>query len=168
MLRVLARIAGIARDDPRLTAGAAKLGADVPACLSGESAIGRGTGEQLRPIAGLAGTPVLLVNPGVPVSTAAVFAAWDGVDRGPLGSGDMLAVARAGRNDLQPAAEAIAPAIAVVLDALLAMPGVLLARMSGSGATCFALFDGVAARARAAQAIGAAHPAWWCLESTLA
>jgi len=168
MLRVLARMRGIAPDDPRLIACAAGLGADVPACLSGRAALGRGTGTELEPVESLAGTPVLLVNPGVAVSTAAVFRAWDGCDRGALDKGDMLGIARTGRNDLEGPARQIAPAIDAVLDALATQPGVLLSRMSGSGATCFALFENVAARGAAAAAIGSAQPDWWLLESALA
>ncbi|MBX9795618.1 4-(cytidine 5'-diphospho)-2-C-methyl-D-erythritol kinase [Sphingomonas sp.] len=167
-LRALARLSGVAVDDPRLFAIAERLGADVPACLLGRTAIGTGKGEQLVPIAGVTAVPVLLVNPGVAVSTAAVFKAWDGVDRGPLAQGDALAAARAGRNDLEPPARALAPGIDDVLAALAALPGVVLARMSGSGATCFALFDSVAARRAGAASIRAAQPGWWCLESALA
>lgn len=166
-LRLLARRAGIALDDPRLFDCADALGSDVPACLYNRTAIGRGRGEQLEPIAGASGTPVLLINPGVAVSTAQVFGGWDGVDRGALEVGDLLDVARAGRNDLEPPALAVAPAIGEVLDLLAAQPGVSLARMSGSGATCFALFDGSATRDAAAAAIRAAHSGWWCLKTVL-
>jgi 4-diphosphocytidyl-2-C-methyl-D-erythritol kinase len=158
-LRALAALHGVAIDDPGLFAIADGLGSDVPACLLGRTALGRGRGEQLEPIAGLAGTPVLLVNPGVGVSTAAVFRGWDGLDRGPIGTGDLLDIARAGRNDLEPPARAIAPEIDAVLAALAAQPGVLLARMSGSGATCFALFESDAARDAAAAAL--AQRGWW-------
>jgi 4-diphosphocytidyl-2-C-methyl-D-erythritol kinase len=168
MLRILARMTDTPLDDPRLVNCAETLGADVPACLIGRSAIGRGKGEELEILDGLTGTPVLMVNPGIPVSTAAVFAAWDGVDRGPLGEGALLDRALAGRNDLQRAAEVIAPAIASVLEMLVNSPGVWLARMSGSGATCFALFENDAARAGAATVIRASHPSYWCLESALA
>lgn len=168
MLRILAARRGVALDDPGLLACAARLGADVPACLMGVAARGSGTGTDLEPVASLAGTPVLLVNPGVAVSTAAVFRAWDGCDRGALGDGDVLAVARAGRNDLEEPARQIAPAIDAMLDALSAQPGVVLSRMSGSGATCFALFADVAARDAAAAAIQSARADWWLLESTLA
>lgn len=164
-LRALATLHGVALDDPRLFAIADGLGSDVPACLMGCTALGRGRGEQLAPLAGLAGMPVLLVNPGVAVSTAAVFRGWDGKDRGPIGEGDLLDVARAGRNDLEPPARAIAPAIDAVLAALVVQPGVLLARMSGSGATCFALFDGVGARDAAAAAVQ--RPGWWLAATQL-
>jgi 4-diphosphocytidyl-2-C-methyl-D-erythritol kinase len=104
---------------------------------------------------------LLLVNPRIGVSTAAVFAAWDGVDRGPLAAGDVIAAAQSGRNDLEPAALAIAPQIGDVLAALSAAEGVRLARMSGSGATCFALFVTEADRDAASTAIAARHPGWW-------
>jgi 4-diphosphocytidyl-2-C-methyl-D-erythritol kinase len=159
-LRALARLHSVALDDRALFDIADGLGSDVPACLLGKTAIGRGRGEQLEPVAGMPGTPVLLVNPGVAVSTAAVFARWDGVDRGPLGPDPLL-----GRNDLEAPAKAIAPVIGEVLALLDAQPGVTLARMSGSGATCFALFDSAEACAAAAQAL--ARPGWWLCESVL-
>ena len=167
-LRALARLSGFAPDRPELFAIAEQLGADVPACLLGRSAVGMGKGEQLEPVDGVGGTPVLLVNPGVAVSTGPVFRAWDGVDRGGIGGGDLLQRAIAGRNDLEPPARGIAPVIGDVVAMLQAQPGVTLARMSGSGATCFALFATAADRAAASQAIGLAQPDWWRLESALA
>ncbi len=167
-LRAMARLTGVAADDARLFTIAEGLGADVPACLLGRSAVGTGKGEQLQPVAGLVDTPVLLVNPGVAVSTGPVFKAWDGVDRGGIGEGDLLARAIAGRNDLEPPARALAPVIGDVVALLKAQPGVVLARMSGSGATCFVLFDTVAARTSAAAAVKSRQPGWWCLESALA
>ncbi len=166
-LRLLARHHGVALDDPRLFDCADALGSDVPACLYSRTARGSGRGEQLVSVAGAPGTPVLLVNPGVAVSTAEVFRRWDGADRGALGEGEALAIARAGRNDLEPPALAIAPVIGDALALLRAQPGVTLARMSGSGATCFALFDDLEARASAASAVRAAQPGWWCLETVL-
>ncbi|WP_010546158.1 4-(cytidine 5'-diphospho)-2-C-methyl-D-erythritol kinase [Sphingomonas elodea] len=164
-LRALAALHGIAPEDTRLFAIADALGSDVPACLLGRTALGRGRGEQLAPVAGLSGMPVLLVNPGVAVSTAAVFRGWDGVDRGPIGSGDLLDVARGGRNDLEPPARALAPAIDAVLAALAVQEGVLLARMSGSGATCFALFDTQTARDAAAATLAGRD--WWLAATRL-
>lgn len=164
-LRALARLQGVDPQEPRLFAIAEALGSDVPACLLGKTAIGRGRGEQLVPIEGMPGTPALLVNPGVGVSTAQVFARWDGVDRGAIGEGPLIEVARAGRNDLEGPALAIAPVIGEVLEALARQRGVLLARMSGSGATCFALFDSIEARVEAADAMA---PGWWCAETSLA
>ena len=196
-LRALARLKGI--DPSALADIALALGSDVPACLLGKSAVGEGRGERLQVVEGLSGLPVLLVNPGIAVSTAAVFRGWDGVDRGPLfhrhpglvpgsnvplapdvedmrhvgcrdepGMTEWLRGAIEGRNDLEGPACEIAPAIGAVIDLLHAQSGVILSRMSGSGATCFALFDGEAARTAAAQAIASAQPNWWCLESALA
>jgi len=165
-LRALARLHAISPTDPRLDAIARTLGADVPACLGGRTTFGTGRGDDLQPLEGLPGTPLLLVNPGVAVSTAAVFQAWDGIDRGPIGRGDLLARARAGRNDLEPPARALAPAIDAVLAQLAAASGVLLARMSGSGATCFALFADAADRDHARTTAKARR--WWTLATTLA
>lgn len=157
-LRALGRLHGVASD--RMFALADALGSDVPACLLNRAAIGRGRGERLEPVAGLPGTPVLLVNPGVAVSTAEVFRRWDGLDRGPL-----PADPREGRNDLESPARALAPAIGQVLEALAAQPGAGLVRMSGSGATCFALFDTAASRDGAAKAL--AGRGWWLLPTRL-
>ena len=167
-LRALARRDGVAPDDSRLLVIAEALGSDVPACLVGRGALGRGRGEQLEPANGLTGTPVLLVNPGVAVSTASVFAAWDGRDRGPIGEGQLLDRALLGRNDLEAPARTIAPVIGEALALLLDGGGTRLVRMSGSGATCFALYDRAEDRAAAARTIRAARPGWWCLESALA
>jgi 4-diphosphocytidyl-2-C-methyl-D-erythritol kinase len=166
-LRLLARRQGVALDDPRLFECADALGSDVPACLYSRTALGRGRGEALDALPGAPGTPVLLVNPQVAVSTAQVFAAWDGVDRGPLPAGDVLTIARLGRNDLEQPALGIAPEIGAVLQRLAAQPGTTIARMSGSGATCFALFEDADTRTRAADAVRAAQPGWWCLETVL-
>ncbi|MBN8807490.1 MAG: 4-(cytidine 5'-diphospho)-2-C-methyl-D-erythritol kinase [Sphingomonas sp.] len=160
-LRALARLSGVAPDAPELIALAADLGSDVPACLIGRSAYGSGRGEVLRPASDLAGTPVLLVNPRVGVSTAAVFACWDGRDRGAL---DDVA---SGRNDLEAPARTLAPVIGEVVERLEAQPGVTLARMSGSGATCFALFADAATCNAAHAAIARDRPDWWYLASTL-
>ena len=168
-LRALARSAGMAPDDPRVLSIALPLGADVPACLLGLTTEGSGVGEALTPIEGLPGTPLLLVNPRVAVSTAAVFGCWDGVDRGPLPTGAqgvLLDRARAGRNDLAAPARALAPVIGEVEAMLAIAPGVLLARMSGSGATCFALFAGPVDRDAAAAE--ATARGWWTLVTTLA
>jgi 4-diphosphocytidyl-2-C-methyl-D-erythritol kinase len=154
-LRLLTRLWGL--DPAYASAVASTLGSDVPACLLSMTARGSGAGDDLAlEDAGIADTPVLLVSPRQPLSTGAVFAGWDGADHGPL------AHWRDGRNDLEPAARALVPAISAVLDWLGARPGVTTARMSGSGATCFALFDDEAARDRAAAAV---PPDWWHLPS---
>ena len=146
---------------------AASLGADVPACVESRTCIGRGTGTELEPFdSDLAGTPVLLVNPRVPLETGAVFRAWDGIDRGPLPDGTAREIALAGHNDLEAPAIALCPPIADVLAALRGT-GPMLARMSGSGATCFALYESEQERDAAAQAIAAAHPDWWRMPGKL-
>ncbi|MBX9897837.1 MAG: 4-(cytidine 5'-diphospho)-2-C-methyl-D-erythritol kinase [Qipengyuania sp.] len=146
---------------------AAKLGADVPACVESVTCIGRGTGAELEPADdSLAGTPVLLVNPRVMLATGPVFAGWDGIDRGPLPRGDARAIALAGRNDLEAPAIALCPAIAEVLAALHGTSP-WLARMSGSGATCFALYDSERARNAAAAQIRAQRPGWWQMTGKL-
>jgi 4-diphosphocytidyl-2-C-methyl-D-erythritol kinase len=158
-LRLLSRMWGINAD---LRAIAASLGADLPACLTSKTARGEGRGDDLMSVdLRIAGTPVLLVNPRMPLSTASVFKAWDGNDRGALGDW------RAGRNDLEPPACALVPAIGEILDWLRRFPNVTLARMSGSGATCFALFDNVEACDLAAFAGSRDRPDWWFMASTL-
>lgn len=146
---------------------AAKLGADVPACVESRACIGRGTGTELEPIENdLAGMAALLVNPRVPLSTAPVFKAWDGVDRGPMPSGSVREIALGGRNDLEDPAIAQCPVIADVLAAL-GETNPLLARMSGSGATCFALYESDDAMREAAERISAAQPGWWQMQGKL-
>ena len=143
---------------------AAKLGADVPACVESRTCIGRGTGTELEPgPLDLAGTPVLLVNPRVPLATGPVFAGWDGADRGELSPGIARQIALAGRNDLEAPALVLCPAIADVLSVLRAS-GAWLVRMSGSGATCFALFDSVEQRGAAASGL---PDEWWRLSGML-
>lgn len=146
---------------------ALRLGADVPACVRSEACVGRGVGEVLEPVPNdLAGTPVLLVNPRLPLATGPVFRAWDGQDRGALPQGSMRDMALAGRNDLEAPAISLCPEIAVVLSAL-SETGPWLARMSGSGATCFALYDSPDARDAAAAALAVRYPDWWQLSGVL-
>lgn len=146
---------------------AARLGADVPACVLGETCVGRGTGTDLEPVeSDLMGTPVLLLNPRVPLATGPVFGAWDGIDRGALPTGSAREIAFAGRNDLEIPAIALCPAIADVLAAL-RETSPWLARMSGSGATCFALFETQKQRDAAAQRIAATQPGWWQMTGAL-
>ena len=148
-------------------ARAARLGADVPACIDSRTVIGRGTGTELEPVEDdLAGTPVLLINPRLPLATGPVFAAWDGQDRGPLPSGPASAIARGGRNDLEAPAVARCPVIADVL-ACLRDTDAWLVRMSGSGATCFALYTDEAQRDTAAASLAAAEPNWWQMQGCL-
>jgi 4-diphosphocytidyl-2-C-methyl-D-erythritol kinase len=156
-LRLLTRLWKI---DPSHAASVApELGSDVPACLLSMAARGKGAGDQLELVdVGVSGAPVLLVNPLVPLSTAEVFAGWDGVERGPLVEW------REGRNDLEAPARALVPQIGEVLSWLEQQDGTHMVRMSGSGATCFALFDGEEARDRAADACPLN---WWNLATVL-
>jgi 4-diphosphocytidyl-2-C-methyl-D-erythritol kinase len=143
---------------------ATALGADVPACVESRTCLGTGTGTDLTPVDNdLTGTPVLLVNPRVPLATGPVFKAWDGIDRGVLPGGSARAIALAGRNDLEAPAIGLCPPIADVLAAL-AVTEPLLARMSGSGATCFALYESEALRDEAAARM---NPAWWQMAGKL-
>jgi len=146
---------------------ALKLGADVPACVRSEMAVGRGVGEELAPLDNdLAGTPVLLVNPRLALSTGPVFRAWDGADRGPLPEGTALEIALQGRNDLEAPAISICPPIAEVLREL-GDTSPMLARMSGSGATCFALYEDVELRDAAERQIAQTQPGWWRMATAL-
>jgi 4-diphosphocytidyl-2-C-methyl-D-erythritol kinase len=149
------------RLDPRHAEEIApQLGSDVPACLLSLAARGEGAGDRLTPVAvrELSGTPVLLVNPRVALPTGQVFAAWDGEDRGPLGDW------REGRNDLEAPAKRLVPQIETVLAWLSAQPGAAFVRMSGSGATCFALFESEEARNQAEQLV---PREWWRLATYL-
>jgi 4-diphosphocytidyl-2-C-methyl-D-erythritol kinase len=157
-LRLLNRLTG----DPLPPVAAQRaLGADVPACVLSETRRGAGVGEALTATPGVTGIPVLLINPGIALSTAAVFARWDGVDRGPLDQW------QDGRNDLEAAACALVPEIGVLIAWLNRCHDVTLARMSGSGATCFALFASDAARDEAARAAARDWPGYWTMPSVL-
>jgi 4-diphosphocytidyl-2-C-methyl-D-erythritol kinase len=146
---------------------AEKLGADVPACVNSEMALGSGTGTQLSPVENdLAGLPVLLANPRMALATGPVFAAWDGQDHGPLPTGSARTIAQEGRNDMEAGAISLCPPIADVLAAL-RQTEAWCVRMSGSGATCFALYENDWARSRAAAELRAAHPGWWFMEGNL-
>jgi 4-diphosphocytidyl-2-C-methyl-D-erythritol kinase len=149
------------RIDPSFAqAVAPALGSDVPICLLSLPARGEGTGDRLSAVdlAEISGAPALLVNPRVPLSTAQVFAGGDGVDHGPLGDW------RTGRNDLETSAVVLVPQIKAVLAWLGTRPGANFVRMSGSGATCFALFDSEEARDLAADAV---PREWWRLATSL-
>lgn len=168
-LRLLARLWDARIDADELAGLALVLGSDVPACVASVTQMVSGRGEHLarHGVAGLEGLPMLLVNPGVAVSTTAVFSGWDGQDRGPLFADRLDQLIGAGRNDLERPAMALAPAVADILGALKGRAGLKVARMSGSGATCFALFDDDAAMGRAADAIRAERPDWWTMETRI-
>ena len=171
-LRLLARANGLAPDDPRLLEAARATGADVPVCVAARARIMRGLGERLGPVLHLPPLPALLVNPRVRLETRSVFAQLE--LRGgkstlaphpPISSGlgfeALIGVLRKTRNDLEDAACVLAPVVGDALAVLAAAPGCRLARMSGSGATCFAIFETCRAAARAKKAILAAHADWW-------
>ena len=169
-LRLLARENALDDHDPRLMRAALRTGADVPVCLASEPAFVRGIGDILSPIA-MPDLALVLVNPGVPLSTAQVFAALgrpkdDRVEGAqdpdlPTEIDAFAALLGAMRNDLEPAAVRVCPPIASVLEAIGQAPGVLLARMSGSGPTCFGLFGDERAAETAAASLSMARPGWW-------
>jgi 4-diphosphocytidyl-2-C-methyl-D-erythritol kinase len=176
-LRLLARANGLAIDDARLTEVAQMTGADVPVCLASRACVMTGVGETLMPLS-LPKMPCVMVNPRVPVATRDVFDAL-GLRSGELlvGAADVLQATAwpepgasledwvealaGGANDLEAPALRIQPVIGEVLAALNASNGAWLARMSGSGATCFAIFENTAEAGRAAEKIRLDHPGWW-------
>ncbi len=182
-LRLLARLNGLAFDDPRLIEVAVQTGADVPVCLASRACDMTGIGETLLPLS-LPEMPCVMVNPRVAVVTRDVFRAL-GLRNGELlvgatdviqaeawpdagaSMGDWIEALSAGCNDLEAPAMRIQPVIREVLAALNAAAGARLARMSGSGATCFAIFEDAAAARRAAEQIGRDHPNWWLHAGTL-
>jgi 4-diphosphocytidyl-2-C-methyl-D-erythritol kinase len=172
-LRLLADEAGVPIDDPRVRAAARATGADVLACLRPEARMMRGVGDQLGPAIALPKMFAVLVNPRVEVPTTKVFASLglapgaslessaqplDPMEQGVAG---LLGVLSSRRNDLEAAAVRIAPAIAVVRDRLLRIPGGIATGMSGSGATCFALFGDRRSAILARRVVAAERPDWW-------
>lgn len=165
-LRLLARAWKVQADLPGIALG---LGADVPVCLTRRTVRMTGIGETLLPAPALPEFGIVLVNPGFPVATAQVFRSrkpeFSPPPELPASWPDAAAMAAglaALGNDLQAAAIAIAPGIGEVLQALGTLPGSLLTRMSGSGATCFALFGTPRAAAAAAATLQQQAPGWWC------
>lgn len=172
-LRLLARANGISLMDKGLSEAARETGADVPVCLARRARMMRGVGEDLGPLLAFPPLIGLIVNPGEPLETKSVFATMNIARGAETGFGahpsvsavmpaeGLIAALRKGRNDMEAAACRLAPIIGDVLAILSAAPGCRLARMSGSGATCFALFKDCRSAARAKKAILRAHPAWW-------
>ena len=165
-LRLLARMWHAPLPSDRLHEIAARIGADVPVCLAGRAARMGGVGELLGPAPTLPPCGIALVNPGAALATAAVFRARSGpysapatLSAGWANAGAMAADLARLANDLEPPAIALCPPIAEVLAALRALPSCLLARMSGSGATCFGLFPQAGLAAKAAAAL--ARRGWW-------
>jgi 4-diphosphocytidyl-2-C-methyl-D-erythritol kinase len=177
-LRLIARRNGISVDDPRILAAARATGADVPVCLDRKSRVMRGAGEALSDPVTLPKLPAVLVNPGVALPTASVFAAFrpedsaaSPIDVVPNQVDALLRWLASRGNDLTASAIRVAPVVGEVLDALSAQPGCRLSRMSGSGATCFGLFDSAAAAATAAETLGGAFGGtkrnWWIYQGML-
>ncbi len=166
-LRLLCNFWGIALPEDELAAIGLSLGADVPACLGAVPALVGGIGERVRPVPPLPPAAVVLVNPGFGLATARVFRDWRGPGKPaaewtpPPHAAALAMQLIQRRNDLTEAATGQEPAIAEVLDALAARPDCLLARMSGSGATCFGLFENAAVAEAAAEVMQATHPTWW-------
>jgi 4-diphosphocytidyl-2-C-methyl-D-erythritol kinase len=152
----------------------ASLGADVPVCVPSRTAFMGGTGEQTTPVAAPAAHAVL-INPGEPLSTGAVYRRFDEMGLGaafveeapPAEVFDLRAFAAARRNDLEPPARALSPAVGRVLDWLERAPEAVLTRMSGSGATCFALVEHMGAARALAQRAAVEHPRWWTAATRL-
>ncbi len=144
------------------------LGADVPVCFSCQPAVMRGIGEELSPVAGMEEMPVLLVNPGKPCPTARIFTHYDRAFSAAHDmAGDAAAYIAAQDNDLTVPAMAMVPEIGDVLAVLRAQDGALFARLSGSGATCFAVFADEAQAQDAAARVHKAHPEWWVAPGVL-
>ena len=175
-LRALVSLWRLDMDEASLAEIGLGLGADVPACLAQPGAVRiGGVGERVSPIGPIPPAPVLVVNPGVALSTAEVFRAreggwsppapaWDGAST----VADLAAWLAPLGNDLEAPARRLAPVVDEVLARLRTLPGVLLARMSGGGATCFALFDTGAAAGAARDLVQAERPGWWCRATCLA
>ena len=182
-LRLLARANGIALDDPRLMQAAQATGSDVPVCLDPKPRLMRGVGDVLSAQLDLPRLFAVLVNPGVAVSTRDVFAALNLASPPASGGASsptplvsegwggepttFVAALAKDRNDLEAPAIELEPAIANVLAVLQALPDCRLARMSGSGATCFGLFPTNAAAAAAARTLRVGYPQWWVRATVL-
>ena len=178
-LRLLAQANGLSEDDERVIEAARATGADVPVCVGSKACMMRGVGGDLGPTLRLPPLFAVLVNPGVPVETKSVFARIGLGSGQSLGGGahpaiadgasldQLLPLLRKGRNDMEDAASVLAPVIGSVIAVLSAARGCKLARMSGSGATCFALFETCQAASKAAKAIRRDHPSWWVAATLL-
>jgi 4-diphosphocytidyl-2-C-methyl-D-erythritol kinase len=178
-LRLLARANQLSRDDPRLHEAARASGADVPVCLEPRPRLMCGIGERLSAPLALLPLPAVLVNPGAALATKDVFAQWrpavvpsvafdPGVVAKATSREKVLQFLAMQSNDLEAAAHALAPVIGTVLAALRPLPGCKLARMSGSGSTCFALFASAASAVTAAETLRDAYPQWWVRASAFA
>jgi len=175
VLRALARLWSIDVNNPEVIDIAAGLGADVLVCLAAKAAVIRGIGDVVEPVSDVAQLNLLLVNPNQPLSTASVFRAW-AQESGTVSLHDQTAAAPAwpgypegltqARNDLTAPAVGLCPVIGEVLSDLAGLPDCRLARMSGSGPTCFAVFETAVACNQAARALGQRQPNWWVCATT--
>ena len=177
-LRALAEANGLPLTDARVLAAARDVGSDVPVCLTATARTMTGMGDALGPPVRLPPLDALLVNPRRAVATRDVFEtlglergasyrqAGPAVRRDGFEAADLEALASGG-NDLQPAARAVLPLIGDILDRLSRLPGARFARMSGSGATCFAIFDSAGAARAASALVAADNPDWWIAATTL-
>ena len=183
-LRLLARVNALGPDDPRLAEAAGATGADVPVCLQARARLVRGIGEALSDPLDLPKLSAVLVNPAVALATKDVFGAfssranprmrsqipaWPALAAAaiPRERGELVALLRLRNNDLEEAAISLAPVVAELLAALRALPECELARMSGSGATCFGIFRTARAALAAARRLRAAHRHWWVCATVL-
>ena len=176
-LRLLARRNHLALDDGRLCEAARATGADVPVCLDPRPRLMSGIGDLLSPLLELPRLAAVLVNPRVAVPTKSVFerlaaprvvrAAKVSEDYPPSDLAGLLGYLADRGNDLEHPAIALQPVVAEVLEALRRLSGCRLARMSGSGATCFALLDNAKAAAAAARALREHRPDWWVRSAML-
>lgn len=162
-LRGLVKLHGLACTHASLREVARKIGADVPVCLLSRTCRMRGVGEIIEEVHGLGRHHAVLVNPGIELTTASVFARL-GLERQSTAFAPIELPLKLSscRNDLTEAATALAPEIGTVLSVLENQAGANLVRMSGSGPTCFGLFDSRDSAAEATARIAAGHPAWWC------
>ena len=163
-LRLLNRFWDIGLPIKELAQLSAPLGADVPACVISQTCQGQGIGQDLEALDSgrLENYFALLVNPLIPVSTASIFRGWDGIDRGGLEGNTPMDIALAGRNDLQPSAVSLVPIISEILTRLKETNPVI-SRMSGSGATCFALYESLKGAQAARELINSASKKSWMM-----
>ena len=174
-LRSLMRVWTLEPDRADLERLALSLGADVPVCLAGRPSFMGGIGEEIAPVGALPEAYLLLVNPGIATPTPAVFKARQGGfspsgrwDAPPKDAKALAAALKERRNDLTSGAITVTPPIRAVLDAIAGTEGCLLARLSGSGATCFGLYADAAEAEQARATIHAANPSWWAVAARIA
>ena len=167
-LRGFLRMAGIAQIDGEISRAALSLGADVPVCFVGKACRMQGVGERISPLQDFKPLHAVLINPLIAVQTSTVFKKL-GLAVGKKHGTSLVRLSDAAswRNDLMTPAVALVPAIAEVIDALQSQKDRCFARMSGSGATCFGVFENAKTAHAAAEKISASYPHWWVRKVTL-